>query len=1233
MPIRFPDDDEDFNKPKKPFWEDDNGEGSQQVKPSLGKVEDDSQSSSLTGNDTVAPSQEEKKPDLSFTQQAFDLLDAGGNLVRKKISESYVKPGEKPVTEDGRFSAKAMFANMAGVPLQEMSISDRTRSFTDDLNDLIKAPFEMDASKVTKAGSSLATRLAETLGFVATEAATDPTTLLGGAIAKGTLKGANIASKAVPRLSGDLAKASVASGLYGGLLGAANQMSQEEGSNTPYIGPIEGAATFAAAPVVPAVFGKAADAGNKAISGWLGNKTIKYGNKELSLSEYPIAKDVSDAAHKKANKIALEIKQGYLNGLKNLDDASAIRVNEFNREAKILQNNLTLESYWAQAREIYGDAKVQKEYKKVLDEQNLGLLAEREEFLKSYGVTRPADLPEMAKREYDQISPDDVQVRTKAVDSLLESSDPSGQVKRYQWNLARDNAQKTFKEKHFDDMSKSLYNDEKAAVLSLIEANEKTKKAYNEAKSYDEFFNPNMQFRTKSKLVDDASINLPKISDYQNKPIIEESVTTTSSPNFVYVPGLLYKKTDDSIGVYQQGITVPGTTDTKSVKTYTGENSSGPVASDLRIPGQTEGWSELPGTNLMIKGGDKDSLARQPLVGFDVHQADVYEKRAFDLSKKIAQSTSGAKRGLKAGESEAVQKLIAEGVPPREAYARAYSVYADDFAKAFLSDHDKEMMAITRAAQNNFSDGGVKVYDKLTEVFKKKVLFLNTSWSMINYWDNLSKVFIERGWGDALKTARMGGVSSDLAKDIDSVMRGNPTTILGKRAEELIKYDVIGSDYYQEIASLTDAEKRLRYSPDSKVFEGYQPKDAPDKIVNTIESYNEKLFNTPGVKQFSNFTRNMGQQFEWNARAVTYDSIVKSQEAAALKAGREITPELADKIRKEAGAAVNEIFFDYGKMSAIERELAKRTLPFYSYMSKNMAYYANRVVDPTKTSRLNQLIDITGSSGRSAERDEEYGAVSKQNPHFNKGNARRMQGDQDFLTYALTPKLSMNDFFYTVANPMSAVKQGLNPFLKALGEIGSGTDWFSGQPLDPSKNPFGGKNYLGQKGYQGLIANQVLGPYWTASPQYNFDQVKAGEVPASRLAKDGINAVLGLQGVKPNEKTGSPETDSAATMYQQKMRDWVPLLPPLGGVGTAYNVMNSPMFDSIGRMVYQGMNMGDDDKNKASDLFLKLFTPVEMIKKDESQFIKKKKDLEKNEKKQQRKYQKDIRERERREQD
>jgi hypothetical protein len=588
-------------------------------------------------------------------------------------------------------------------------------------------------------------------------------------------------------------------------------------------------------------------------------------------------------------------------------------------------------------------------------------------------------------------------------------------------------------------------------------------------------------------------------------------------------------------------------------------------------------------------------LQTSPMVGFKYHTDDVFDKKSFELSKEVfATPKAGFKRGVVGGSDAADRLVEADGISKIAAYDKTYAVYSEQAAGAFLSNVEKEATATVRSAQRYIKENVplADQYDRLNSIWKRNVLYLSASWVKQQYYDNLGKTYIENGLGDALKFGSSPtGMNKALYNDIDNVLKGNASHISSAKANEYVKYNVAGSDILTDVKGMTDAEKRLRFRPDSDVFD--QKKDWIDRAGIS----QEQGYGVAPLKAMYEKTGEFGQRLELNARAITYEHIVKDLTNEVGKTGK-INPEMLDAIRTRASAMTGKIFFDYKDVTAIEQEAAKRLFPFYSFVSKNVRYYADTLTNPNKIGRINTLNRISNVTGSNAERDEEVGnAIANGNPYLANGNARLLQGDGDSVVLSTNSKAARNDALMGLTSPLDLMVKSTNPMIKGLAEMFlSKRDSFSDQPLDPAKNPYGGKNWLGQKGYQGMLLNK-LDPNFTSTPNYSLSDVAKGDVKVSRLGKDALSLMLGSTGVRAGEKTGSPETDSKATMYNHQFRKTFPILPAMGGLGTAYNIANSPVVDMLGQILYQSMT-DDDGKTLPIDPWIKLMGSFDLIKKD-----------------------------------
>jgi hypothetical protein len=602
-----------------------------------------------------------------------------------------------------------------------------------------------------------------------------------------------------------------------------------------------------------------------------------------------------------------------------------------------------------------------------------------------------------------------------------------------------------------------------------------------------------------------------------------------------------------------------------------------------------------PGSSLLVKGGNLDSLKSSPMVGFKYHTEDVFDKQAFELSKKMFASGSakGFARGVRAGEGDAAEKLIAEGVPAREAYDKAYGVYSEEAAAAFLDNAEKEAIAITSAVNREFSGGVVGVADKLTKLFKRNVLYNSISWLKQQYFDNVGKRFIEHGitWDK--------GLAKNIDDDINKALKGNASNITSDEANEYLKYGVTDSDYVADAMDMTEFEKTLRYRT--------MPKEqAKEGLLDKAIRQQDAGFGIKPLKWWSDNTQEIGRKLEWNARAKTYERLKSELIKQHKSAGLELTDAALDGIKAKAGQSTRDIFFDYRDVSAVEQLLLKRLIPFYAFTSKNLTYYADALTaGGSKAARSNILEKIHGSSGQSAFQDEEAReTLDGANNYAAKGDPRVLGGDSDFVAMLVNPKSAKMDALNILSYPADLLKslsadtyagakdvlyetlfsqdnpviRGANPTVKGIAEIIAGKDMFSNQDLNLSKS-IKKKNWVGQKGYFPANVNRVL--------------------ESIGVDKD---TAAGFTGVNISEKTGNPETKNSSTMYENKLRDIFPILPVVGpaparAAATLYNVANAPIFNTLNQIAYNA-TQDKESKKTLADTLIKIFTPLDVVRKE-----------------------------------
>lgn len=1096
----------------------------------------------------IPPKQEKNDYNgMSYVSQILELLESGRNLVDKKIDEK-LAGNNLPITDNGKHNAKTFRQNLlrnVGSPATEVESggygADQSKGWRDDLNTVLFNPFDQTREK---SKSDLGQRAVDSVFDFGYETVTDPVNYASGIV--GLLgkaaKGLGIAEALAPKTATGKALATAARGsAIGGSLGVANEMSQSDEDERPYIGGLGGAAIGLVPALTGVVGGYVSAAGDKVIESILDSKTVEFMGKTLQLSKYPALMDTVDELKKKAGYTAHMIRQGYRKALHNLSDEEAVQVNQFMSNAKELSNELSQDAYYEQGKTLLGEKGIEK-----FREQAKEILT------KKYSGDNQRLLT-------------DQMINTEMTDLALKSHDSSGELKRYIWNKSRDAANKAVKEDpRFTELASGLSSQGLKSVEDWVSHNKWVRDTYNKANGYEETFDPNIVIKSSSKIEQpppSAGASLGITSVDSDKAL---SVIPSAGKEGGFV-------SENMFGI-------PTTTPSgKPMSTYVPKSKVPTGKEILSDSGMVQ--TSKDGT-IFIDPADVSKMSKQPMTGFDYHTADVYDKEAFEASKQLFSPNiqEGFKRGLFGGDSDAVQRMIAEGVPAREAYDRAYAVYSEQSAKAFLSASEKEAMHIVNQGSQYFKNlPGVNVLDALTSSVKKKWLYLNTSWVKTQYWDNVLKATVEGGYMNGGKYALNDAWRKGLSDDITKALSGTPLHVTSDETNKLLKLGVVDTNFAIEAKGLTDTEIALRYGLNSKARAG-------DKsFAGKIEKWTDQFRETPGIKQIADTTETFGQRFENNARIATFKSLVKGG--------------IPD---EEAAKLVQKAFYDYSKVNALGKELGKRVVPFYSFISKNMQYWPEAMTHVQKLARINNALTASRQTGvGSAERDPDIGlSIGTENSYLKSGYPQIAAGDNDYATLYSSPKMSFFDSLAMFTDPFK-VAQGVSPWLRIPAEVATGMDFLSKQPLNPENNPYGQKNWLPASGYAGLLLNKIEPNFTRDSSLSDLVADEDGSTSAkmSRAIKSGISGAMGQTGVRANPNTGTPETTSSWPMYYNKISEAVPVVPSLGYLGTLYNAYNTPLVKNAGKII-ENITNENNEMTKGIDVLSGLTFPFETIKKD-----------------------------------
>jgi len=593
-----------------------------------------------------------------------------------------------------------------------------------------------------------------------------------------------------------------------------------------------------------------------------------------------------------------------------------------------------------------------------------------------------------------------------------------------------------------------------------------------------------------------------------------------------------------------------------------------------------------------------------------------YHGAAYDLAPKPS-FTRQAWEKATGTELEGALKRVRQGED------LAQMAYAEKAAAMLLKPADREMirahkliseMDVTSGLFKKtpvmkwvFSQPSIKTgefvlkkWDNLLQFFKTNALYASTSWLKNNYWDNLTKAYVQNGLGSVVGTAslRMGpavrkaglvaakkaGVEKiagrrvndmltkyqkTLERDMWQMYRGKlPDRELQPLMEEALTYGIIDKPLFTTM--LDDTAKGFIFNDKMKL--------GKDKffLKQMLDGYTDTLGRTVGA---------VGSYFEGTARLNTY---VRTRDML-MKTAVGTSPETA---RKIAAQVTKDTFFDYAKMlHPFEKAVMRRIVPFWGFHSRNMRYWADAILDPERVSRVRNAVKLMEQIGDPLTEEQKQ----MTSDYLLRNGARFVKKVKGGTRYSMLPTMSMYDAALGVPLSMEAAGEYLEkvaPHIKLPFEIFMDKDLFTKTPLRPSA---AGRKFLFSRGFKHFALRKMIG--------------RMGLDPDGTLAR-----ILAVNGVEIT-KSGHPVAKDDMQVILDKVYSTVFPIPIVDQVAGA-----------IGKTIY--------DRETALEVMLNMVTPMkqtEMSDKFGRQVRKEKLYPNIRELKQKRKRQKELRNEERRE--
>jgi len=398
---------------------------------------------------------------------------------------------------------------------------------------------------------------------------------------------------------------------------------------------------------------------------------------------------------------------------------------------------------------------------------------------------------------------------------------------------------------------------------------------------------------------------------------------------------------------------------------------------------------------------------------------------------------------------------------------------ADNFTRSMADRLHKKAFDINRAIEVNGTkvlfgeknggkfDNAINAWDKYRRLWKSSVLLASTSWIKNNMFENsvraMMKLGVKRGAGVAFDQLP---VSKTFRKLFKMTSPNNGFKHLDVADESIYlanKVGVLDTNFFDDMLKRTGSETRLAKlnailakteNPDDILkIKKMIKKETPGKIAKTIEGYQNVLNNTVGRygRTVENGARVSFFNDIVNHRIAKNKNLLKIVKEKGILNVHESIPEIRQ-IIDDAKDLTNETFFDYSNLSAFEEKVLKRIVPFYSFYSKNLAFYLREIEN--NGAGILKTVRAIRSTGRAPTEEERKGI-----PDWMLDSFYRISNDGNDIIQ--TPNVSLVD----ALDNFSARNFGgkLDPVLKTIVENLRNKEFGLDQNVRPSGSKFGTK--------------------------------------------------------------------------------------------------------------------------------------------------------------------------------
>ena len=604
--------------------------------------------------------------------------------------------------------------------------------------------------------------------------------------------------------------------------------------------------------------------------------------------------------------------------------------------------------------------------------------------------------------------------------------------------------------------------------------------------------------------------NLSKTEKNQFFDIISElKDSTTSKRNRIYKKLLKTNKIPQ--GESQRNFQLWNLATRQATKLVDPDYQKALTSHDENLTKSLEKWTKASEKmRLSYNKNNADKGFPEEFIGLKYWAPYVYKKK--QLKGTPSSPDLGFKQAKKARSDEILQDLDL-----------ALDVWTQQTSRKFLDREQRS--ALEKIAKYQEDPNKIlKSYDRLHSFIKTNLLFASTTWLKNTFWDNAAKSYIENGLTGLIKHTDLDSLTSGLTSDIANVTKGKYGSYKNPDVKDALARGVIADNI--GLKSLN--EQTLPYLYDPEQIE----KLATKQSTNTLDTYAKKY-----EAFWQNSVGNFGSALENQARMNQYLRTIKALKTSNLfkETTEKLGIEKADNIVRDIAAKnVTDTFYDYADVRHFEKAVMQRLFSFYSFYSKNLPYFFNALLDADKASRVANIKRTIDNIGEEPDIQEEDSLPT----YIQKNNPRRTSVSSKGTMYSIAPNFSADDAMQmaipTPSNIGNQAIEKLSPIIKTAMEIGSGHDFFTDKPLNPSDLP-GQSKGLYSKGYKWQYIQDLMGlnlgmELKNGRPRTTSDTLAKASKIANIMSPPILDQVVGSIG-KANEGIQPISQSAANTLF------------------------------------------------------------------------------------------------------